>query len=77
MEMYFVWYDDNPKKSVVTKIDEAVLRYRQKYGSKPNVCMISEKVQNSDYNGAVNNLGIEVKTAKNVPQNYFWIGRDQ
>ncbi len=74
--MYFVWYDDNPKKPVNTKIDEAVLRYKQKYGATPSICMLSEKIQSGDYAGVSTNLGIEVRTAKHVPQNYFWIGRD-
>ncbi|MEI7553895.1 hypothetical protein [Candidatus Chlorohelix sp.] len=75
--MYFVWFDNNPKKPVGTKIDEAVLRYRQKYGKKPGICMLSEKVQVGDFTALASNLEIEVKTAKNVPQNYFWIGRDE
>lgn len=72
--MYFVWYDDNPKKAVMDKIDDAVLRYKQKYGKTPNICMLSEKVQTTDYTPLANKLGMEVRTAKNVPQNYFWIG---
>ncbi len=74
--MFFVWYDDNPKKSLNAKIDEAVLRYKQKYGTVPNVCMLSDKTQASDYSNIGSNLGIEVRTAKNVQQNYFWIGRE-
>jgi hypothetical protein len=74
--MFFVWFDDNPKKPVGKKIDEAVLRYRQKYGKKPSLCMLSEKVQVGDFTTLASSLEIEVKTAKNVPQNYFWIGRD-
>ena len=74
--MYFVWFDDNPKKPVGKKIDEAILRYRQKYGIKPGICMLSENLQGGDFTAIANNLDIEVKTAKNVPQHYFWIGRD-
>jgi hypothetical protein len=73
--MYFVWYDDNPKKAVNVKIDEAVLRYQQKYGTHPNICMLSEKTQ-GDYATVGSSLNIEVRTAKHVPQNYFWIGRE-
>jgi hypothetical protein len=74
--MFFVWYDDNPKKAVKDKIDEAVLRYKQKYGKMPNLCMLSEKIQSSDYSPAVSGLNLQIRTAKNVPQNYFWIGNE-
>ncbi len=74
--MFFVWYDDNPKKSVNVKIDEAILRYKQKYGTVPNVCMVSEKTQSNEVDGVATHLGIKVRTAKTVPQNYFWIGRE-
>jgi hypothetical protein len=74
--MFFVWYDDNPKKAVKDKIDEAVLRYKQKYGKTPNVCMLSEKVQSNDYIPTSGALGLQIRPAKNVPQNYFWIGNE-
>jgi len=74
--MYFVWYDDNPKKPVGVKIDEAVLRYKQRYGRTPNVCMLNEAVQPTDYEEADTSDGVKVLRAKNVPQNYFWVGNE-
>jgi hypothetical protein len=72
--MYFVWYDDNPKKTVTAKIDEAVLRYKQKFGKQPNVCKVNEKLLGEETNTGV--AGVKVESAKNVPQNYFWIGNE-
>lgn len=72
--MYFVWYDDNPKKPVSAKIDEAVLRYRQKFGKNPSVCKLSDKMQPLELSDDV--AGVKVQTAKNIPQNYFWIGNE-
>ncbi len=74
--MYFVWYDDHPKKSINAKIDEAILRYKQKYGKTPNLCMLSEKTQSGDYSLASTELGVQIRTAKNVPLHYFWIGME-
>lgn len=74
--MFFVWFDDSPKKSINKKIDEAILRYKQKYGKAPNVCMLSDKTRMDDFSGLKKEFGIEIRTAKNVPQNYFWIARE-
>lgn len=73
--MYFVWYDDNPKKSISAKIDEAVVRYKQKYGKAPKVCMLNEKTQTEDYAGVAAN-GFQVLPVKHIRQNYFWIGME-
>ncbi len=76
--MYFVWYDDNPKKAVNAKIDEAVLRYKQKFGTAPSVCKLNENMQPQG-EAALNDgqvAGVKVETAKNIPQNYFWIGNE-
>jgi hypothetical protein len=75
--MYFVWYDDNPKKPVSAKIDEAVLRYKQKFGTNPSICKLSEKIQPQDLQLKEDTVaGVKVQTAKNIPQNYFWIGNE-
>lgn len=73
--MYFVWYDDNPKKTVSAKIDEAVLRYKQKFGKNPSVCKLNEKMQGEDLSES-SVAGVKVQPAKNIPQNYFWIGNE-
>lgn len=76
--MYFVWYDDNPKKSVNAKIDEAVLKYKQKFGKDPSICKLNENMQpqNSEVSSLDEVAGVKVLRAKNVPQNYFWIGNE-
>jgi hypothetical protein len=72
--MYFVWYDDNPKKSITAKIDEAITRYTQKYGTAPQVCLLNETTQNSeDYTAILATNGLKVLPAKHVRQNYFWM----
>ncbi len=75
--MFFVWYDDNPKKAINAKIDEAVLRYRQKFGKNPNICRLNEKMGTPGENliGA-QVAGVMIQGAKNIPQNYFWLGNE-
>lgn len=74
--MYFVWYDDNPKKSVSAKIGEAILRYKQKYGKNPKVCMLNEGVQPEDYTNLKATANLQIMPVKHIRQNYFWISMD-
>ena len=72
--MYFVWYDDNPEKTGGAKIDEAVLRYTQRYGQLPSICMLNDTVPHTAYEAVEAHSHVQVMAAKNVPQNYFWVG---
>ena len=72
--MYFVWYDDNPKKSVKAKIDEAISHYTQRYGTAPQVCLLNETTQSEDYAAIVAVSSLKILPAKHVRQNYFWMG---
>lgn len=41
--MYYLgWFDDNPKKTAVEKVKEAVSTYQDKFGSSPNVILVNE-----------------------------------
>ncbi len=74
--MYFVWYDDSPTKTVAVKIGEAVTRYIERYGGAPNVCMLNDTVPASEYQASGLRADLRVMPARNVPKNYFWVGRD-
>ncbi|HEX2910424.1 MAG TPA: hypothetical protein VH186_06415 [Chloroflexia bacterium] len=74
--MYFVWYDDNPGKTVGAKIDEAILRFKERYGRTPDICMLNETIQPADYVTTLAARGVRVMAARNVPRDYFWVGVD-
>lgn len=68
--MFLGWFDDTPKKSVESKIEEAIERYITKFGEDPNICLV-----NSADNAAYKNL--EVRAVEYVRPNHFWVGRDE
>jgi hypothetical protein len=68
--MFLGWFDDTPKKSVQSKIEEAVERYIAKFGEDPNVCLV-----NAADTATFNNL--EVRPVAYVRPNHFWVGRDE
>ena len=47
MKEGLLWYDNDPKRSLSVKVDQAVTRYRAKFGRKPTVCYLNE----ADLNG--------------------------
>ena len=40
--LYLVWYDENPKHSIEQKIVGAIEAFRARYGTPPNVALVSE-----------------------------------
>ena len=41
MNVGMMWFDDDPKTTLVDKIERAAKYYRQKYGLNPNVCFVN------------------------------------
>ncbi len=66
--MFLGWFDDTPKKSVETKLEEAVERYLAKFGEKPDLCLVSQK-------DAVSLSDLEVRVVDYVRPNHFWVGK--
>ncbi len=67
--IYLGWYDDDAKKKVITKIDEAIERYERKYKATPNICLVSEKE-------LVEHPRIKVRAARHLRPSYFYVGFD-
>ena len=40
--MYMMWFDDNNKKPVARKIEEAVAAYVRHFKTRPNVVLVNE-----------------------------------
>jgi hypothetical protein len=68
--MFLGWFDDTPKKSVQSKIEEAVERYVAKFGEDPNICLVNSA-------DATTYETLEVRPVPYVRPNHFWIGRDE
>jgi hypothetical protein len=66
--MFLGWFDDTPKKSVEKKLEEAIERYLEKFGTEPDICLVSSK-------DATEFPGLEVRVTEYVRPNHFWVGR--
>jgi hypothetical protein len=65
--LYNMWYDDNPKKPVETKIAEAIAAYVARFGSSPNVVLCNEAQR-----CAV--VGVQVRGETRIGKDLFHVG---
>ena len=68
--IYLGWYDSNRNKQSTTKIDEAIARYRQKYGVHPNICLVSEQEP-------IEHPHIRIRHVQHLSPNYYYVGVDE
>ncbi|MBK9713692.1 MAG: hypothetical protein IPO81_20690 [Kouleothrix sp.] len=65
--MYLGWYDDNPKKSVALKIEEAIDAYVDRFKARPNVVLVNEADR-------AEIKGVLVRSEGYIRRNNFWVG---
>ena len=71
MEIGMLWFDDNPKSDLQTKVNQAAAYYRDKYGQEPNLCfvhpsMVADEPSDRD--------GVTLCTNTSMIPHHFWIG---
>jgi hypothetical protein len=74
MKEGLLWFDNNPRRKLVDKIDQAATRYQVKFGRKPTVCYLNV----ADLNGQSDEVtGIRLQAVPNVLRHHLWIGVDR
>lgn len=68
-----LWFDNDPKSDLNSKILRAVDFYQKKYGTKPDLCFVHPTMIKTDGNGRA---GIEIRTNPRVLPHHFWIGKN-
>ena len=71
MDIGLLWYDDDAKRPLADKVRLAALRYEQKFGVQPNLCLVhpgalADKALIVD--------GITVEGLPSVLSHHFWLG---
>lgn len=84
MNVGMLWFDNDPKAELNTKVERAVAYYRTKYGKAPTICfvhpsMIKEngaKPQPDEVSQAIvlRSVGVIIRSNRSVLPNHFWIG---
>jgi hypothetical protein len=72
MDIGMLWFDNNPKSSLETKIKRAAYFYEKKYGRKPNLCFVHPTMLKTP--GEQTIAGLKTRPSRSVLPNHFWIG---
>jgi hypothetical protein len=65
--LFFVWYDDTPKKLAGDKLQEAIAAYVLRFQTRPSVVLVN----------AADDLQVDnvtVRCERTVQPNTFWLG---
>ena len=74
MKEGLLWFDNDPQRKLVDKIDRAVTRYQTRFGRRPTTCYISS----ADFDGQTHEIaGVRLQPAADVRRHHFWIGVEQ
>ncbi len=74
MRTGMLWFDNNPKTDLQTKISQAAVYYRKKYGASPDLCFVHPSMINGS---TVKSNGIDVQTSRLVLPHHLWLGKSE
>lgn len=77
MNIGMLWFDNDQKTAVPSRIERAAEYYRTKYGKRPDLCFVHPSMVAKDGEPSglpASNGEIEVRTSKAVLPNHFWLG---
>jgi hypothetical protein len=72
MNSGMLWFDNDPKTDLVSKLVRAVQYYRGKYGCEPDLCFMHPRMLPPD--GAAHLAGLDVRPNRLVMPNHLWLG---
>ena len=86
MNVGMMWFNDNPKVPLATKVLEAADYYHTKYGRNPDLCLVSpamyEQIRSKEAEGQADELvegqqgKILVRALRSILPGHLWIGVD-
>lgn len=79
MNVGMLWFDNDPKTDLFTKVKRAANYYQVKYGQNPNICyvhpnMVSPANGSKSDDQSIKAGDIEVHQTNLVLPNHLWIG---
>lgn len=70
MKIGMLWFDNDPKADLKTKVERAVSYYSKKYNHSPNLCYVHPSM----VTGENSITDIDIRPNRSVLPNHFWIG---
>jgi len=78
METGMLWFDNDPKKSLDLKIEQAVDYYRHKYGLSPDLCLVNpgNLLKNNSQSETTLVGRVVIRPFRSVLPGHLWIGME-
>ncbi len=73
MKIGLLWFDDDPKRDVVQKIQRAAAQYRKKFGRPPTACYVHPSLLEKERRMR----GLKVVPTPSMLQHHFWVGEEE
>ncbi len=71
MKTGMLWFDNDPHRNPIEKIQQAADYYQQKYGSQPTLCFVHPVLKDIAFEVGIN---LEVKFNQSISPDHIWIG---
>jgi hypothetical protein len=71
MNTGMLWFDNDPKLNLLSKIEKATTYYKQKYGITPTICYLHPSMINKE---PTQSNWIDIRPNQLVLPNHLWIG---
>jgi len=71
MKTGMLWFDNDPKTDLPTKISRAAAYYQKKYGQMPDVCFVHPTMMGG---ASLKPQGIDVRPTRQVLPHHLWLG---
>ena len=71
MNIGMLWFDNDPKVDLSSKITRAADYYQKKYGQVPDLCYVHPSMLKES---TLKPGKIEIRSNRSVLPNHFWIG---
>ncbi len=71
MNTGMLWFDNDPKTALITKIKNAAEYYRNKYGPTPNLCLVHPSMLSDS---VPENGTMTIRPLRSVLPGHLWIG---
>lgn len=76
---YLMWFDDDPKLSLIAKIEDAVAAFTRRFKVAPNVVLLSEtdSTRLDEATRMAKEHGVALRSSSMVRRNNFWVGLER
>ena len=64
MQIGLLWFDNDPRRGLTAKIEDAARRYREKFGAPPNACYVNQAALDAQMTAAQGKRSEERRVGK-------------